>query len=296
MVPSLDLIITAVGCGVLLPAVVTAAALVFCLRSTRPKGGAEQLAVAAGLAAGFGALAATGQTDWNCLRPVNCWDWLPGLALLACAVDFLDRLIFDLSTGAARRFPALTAPTRWAAPLGVGALTGWVLVRSQSTIEHVPMIWAVALALVVLILWSLSALARRWPGAGLAVLLAMIAFATAAVVELAGFMKLAQMAGVLGGALAGCAIIGWWRPRLAVAEAAIPALAVLLPGLLFATSFNTFSEVPETSYLLVIAAPALLALTGIAPLARLSAGALVLMRTGAALLPLAAAMALALTA
>src|SRR5438128_1557450 len=56
MLPSLDMIVKAVGGGVLLPGVVTAVALLLALRLRR----GEPLALGAGLAAGFAALAVTG--------------------------------------------------------------------------------------------------------------------------------------------------------------------------------------------------------------------------------------------
>jgi hypothetical protein len=126
----------------------------------------------------------------------------------------------------------------------------------------------------------------------LPVLLALVAFGAAAVMELSGFSSVARMSGVLAAVLAGCALAGCWRQRTAVAAGAVPALAVL-PGLLFATWFNSFSDVLRVSCLLVLAAPLLLALTSVPPLARLSAGRLTLVRAGVTLLPLAAALSLA---
>ncbi len=291
MLPSPDMILEAVGYGVLLPAAVTALGLLLALRWAFAARGGDVLAVVAGLVAGLAALVATDQIPSRFHKPVDCWDWLPGLALLASAVS-LDRLLFLTRPARAARPPVLLA--RWVVRVGFAALAGWLLVRTQSAnVEPVEEWWPAALALAVTGLWGLDFLARRWPGAGLPVLLALVAFAAAGVMELSGFIRLSQMAGVLAAVLGGCALAGWrWR-HAPVAEGAVPAFAVLVPGLLFGAWFNTFAQVPAASYLLVVAAPLLLALTALPPLAGLPGRPLALVRAGVVLLPLAAALALA---
>jgi hypothetical protein len=278
MLPSLDDILNALGWGVLLPAAVATAGLLLAGRTARAGRIAALLAVAGAFLAGWIALAATKQISWNFLEPSDCWDWLPGLTLLACAARFFDYP------------PSLRHLLR----LSVALLTGWLLVKVQFHAVPVPAWWFVAAAVVVTVLWELlDALARVWPGLGLAALLALIAFAAAVVIEFAGFGSLAQMAGVLAGVLTGCAIAGKWRPRANLAPAAAAAVAVQLPGLLFATYCNTFSDVPLTSYLLIIAAAAALGVTAASPFARVPATRLVIVRVAVVLLPLVVALALA---
>jgi hypothetical protein len=128
------------------------------------------------------------------------------------------------------------------------------------------------------------------------VLLALVSLGAAVVVELMGFGSLAQTTAVLAAVLAGCAVAGWLWPQVPVVGA-VPALAVLLPGLMFAMYFRVSSDVfPAAAYLLVLAAPLLLAATVLPPLGRLSPGRRALVRTAAVLAPLAAAVALAAVA
>src|SRR5437879_4925284 len=117
MLPSPELLLNAVSYGVLIPAVVTVVALLLALRLG---GGGEPAAVAAGLAAGFAALAASGQISWDFLTPVEAWDWLPALGLVAaaaaCVVEQLGGRPLE----------------RWAIPPVVAVLTAWLLIRAQS--------------------------------------------------------------------------------------------------------------------------------------------------------------------
>jgi hypothetical protein len=245
-----DLILPAVGYGLLLPAAVAVVGLLLAQRL----GGGEPLGVGAGLAAGFAALAATGQTDWEFLRPKEAWDWLPALGLLAAVAS------------AAEQFVSRTFVVRWAGRAAVAALAAVVLIRAQSAREPHPLdlYWHGALALAVLTLWGVLDLAvRRWPGGTLPALLTLVAFAAAALGEKAGFLTVAQLGGVVAGALAGWAPVAWRRPVPGICRAGVGPFAVLLPGVLFVAAFNSFSDVPAASYLLVLAAPFCLGATGL---------------------------------
>jgi hypothetical protein len=290
----LDIVLPALGYGVLLPGAVTLAVLVLVLRRDLARPGGDLLAVAAGLVAGFTALALTGQITWGFLRPDESWDWLPGLTLVACFVGIVERRLLS----APGKQSVSLAAARWALRLAVGAAAAWLLVGTQAKLEPVPGWWYAVLTLVIAGLWGLERLARDWPGAGLPVLLALVVVAAAAVVELVGFGTLAQTMGVLAAVCGACAVAGWLWPRAPVAAGTVPAFAVLLPGLLFVTYFRTYSysDVPAASYLLVLAAPLLLAVTLLPPLGRLSRGWLALLRTAAVLALLAVAVALAAAA
>jgi hypothetical protein len=127
--------------------------------------------------------------------------------------------------------------------------------------------WGVGLGLTVLVFWGvLDALARNWPGMGLPLLLLLVALGAGAVVELSGFGSLAQMAGVLAAVLGSTALVSWWQPSTLPSRSAVPAVAVLLPGLLFQGYYVSFSEVPLASYLLVGVAPLALAGSALLPL------------------------------
>jgi hypothetical protein len=279
MVPSLDVILRALGCGIAVPAVIVVVGLL----GLRFRGGAV-FAVALGLFGGFAALAASQQLGWGFLAypPADSWDWLPGLALLGVIAGGLCDVLG--SSAAARRVVSL----------GVAALTGWLLVRAEFGAESPSPWWYAGLAAAVAALWWLLDYAgERRPGFGLPALLALVAFGTAALCELSGNLRFAHLSGVLAAVLAGCAVVGWLRPGQPIARATVPAFAVMLPGLLFLSYRNNFGDVPTASYLLLLAAPLLLGGTALFPSpgpARRWQG---LIPVGAALLPLGAGLALA---
>ena len=240
MTPSLDVILRAVGYGMVLPATV---AMVGLLVGWRVRGGAK-IAIVAGLFAGYVALAATQQIRWGFLKPVDPSDWLPALTLLA----FLASVPAE--------FPSLQRFVGWPACLGVAVTTGWVLVWAESAIEPVNAWWAVGIAAAVIVLWrALDHAARHWPGFVMPSLLAVVLLVTAAICEMSGNLTFAHIAGIVAAVLAGGAVAAGLQPQLPLLRAAVPAVAVMLPGLLFVSFWNNFGEVPSTSYLLVLAAP-----------------------------------------
>ena len=250
--PPLDLLVPAVVHGLIVPAGVAAIVLALTLTWKRRRGGgatigsADGLAAGLGLLAGFVALAGSIQIDWDFLKPDDGWDWLLGLAILATLVG-----------GIAGRPGSVSFGLRWGVRLVVAGLEGWLLARA----EKVHPAWALGIALAVLSLWGLlDRLARRRPGITLPALLATIALIAAAVLELAGLLSFAQMAGVLGAVLVGLACLARWMPEASPARGAVPAFAVMVPGLMFTGELNTYSDVPPTSFGLVLAAPLALAL------------------------------------
>jgi hypothetical protein len=290
MLPPPQLVLEAVAHGLIVPAAVTAAGLALARWWGRPRGeparaGAEALAVAAGLFAGFAALAGSRQLGWEFLQPADAWHWLPLLAVTAAAAGVPDRL------------PSLPAAARWLLRLAVAGLTAWLLVRAESAVQAVHPAWHAALAAAVLALWGvLDRAVPRRPGFVLPTLLALTAVGAAAVLEAAGIMKFAQSAGVLAAVLGGAACVARrYRPG-SPARAAVPALAVMLPGLLFAGWFNTFSNVPAASYLLVLATPLAVGLTALFPPAGLEPRRQGALAAVAALVPLGLAVTLALLA
>jgi hypothetical protein len=271
-------ILEPVGYGVLLPAVVTVVALLLALRL----GGGEPLAVGVGVAAGFVALAATGQITWGFLRPAESWDGLPALALLAVIAAFEEQTA---------KHPRIV---RWVGRVIVAGLAAALLVVRQSAREPLGIIWYPAVALAVLALWEvLDLAARRRPSRLAPALLALVAVAAAAIAELGGFATVALMGSVAVGALAGWAVVAGWRPDPAVCRAGIPVLAVLVPGLLFVSFCNAFADVPAASYLLTLAAPLCLGGAALLCADRLSRVWEVAVLVASALVPLGAGVALA---
>jgi hypothetical protein len=277
MIPSLDVILETVGYGLLVPAAVTVVGLLLALRL-----GGAPLAVGVGLAAGFAALVKRGQTLSDYLKPEEAGDWLPALGLLACVAAFVEQ------RGAG------SLVVRWSVRLIFAALTAGLLVRVQSVREPIEPVWYGALALAVLALWGVLDLAARRPERMLPALLALAALSAGVLAELAGLSTIACLAEVVAGALIGCALIALWRPRPEVCRAGVPMLAVLLPGFLFLSYFNTYSysSVPPASYWLLLAAPLCLGVASLLPLGQSPLRRAVVLGT-ATLVPLAVALALA---
>jgi hypothetical protein len=249
----LTAILSAVFFGILVPAVVTAAGLWLALRM---KHGAA-LAVAAGIGAGLLALAASAgltawQTSdplvWGFLKPDRSWDWLPGLLALALVVGLIEQTL------------SLPVVLCWFLRLIVAGLSGWLLYRAelvyQSAEQPLESWWPLAIEGAVLILWGvLDYSARIHPTAWLTGSLTVVLFALAGVMELAGNMRLAQTAGVVGAVTLATTAVALWRPLPPIVRSVLPAIAVLLPGLLFANYFNNFASIPWYAYVLLLVAP-----------------------------------------
>src|SRR5262245_58357842 len=147
MLPSADLIRDALGYGVLVPAAATLAVWALwwwggrrraapALPPSQEGAGAEAvvgaLSVGAGLVAGWAALAWSGQLDWGFLKPVDPWQWVLVLSLLA------------LAAGAVERGFGLPAAPRWALRLAVAGLTAWLLVVTPSAVQRQHPAWYAA--------------------------------------------------------------------------------------------------------------------------------------------------------
>ena len=284
MLPSPDMVLKAAGCGLLVPAAVTAGGLALArcggLRQGAVRIG-EVLAVAAGLAAGFIALAASGELTWEFLALEDAWHWLPLLSVAAAVVGVADRAL------------ARCRLLRWGVRLVVAGVAAWLLVRGESAYQEVSPGWYAGLTAAVLALWGvLDPAVGRWPGAWPALLLAVVGLSSGAVLALAGIMKFALVAAVPAAVLGGCAGAAWGDPGESAVRPALPAFAVALPGLLFSGWFNTFSDVPAASFLLVWAAPLALGVTAflLAPSTKRWPAAV---QAAAVLAPVGAALALA---
>src|SRR6516225_8251496 len=107
--PSLDVVVKPLGFGVVLPAALTAAGLLLAARPALATRGGTFLAVAVGIMGGFGALVLAGEIPATFHKPSDSWDWLPGLALLACALGVADRQLFEprLAAGNRPRFASM---------------------------------------------------------------------------------------------------------------------------------------------------------------------------------------------
>jgi hypothetical protein len=199
------------------------------------------LAAAAGFAVGHAGL------NYSPLHVDLPWHW-SWLALAAAAVG-----------GSA--LPGWMRAALWP---GVAALTAWWLVPPTLFDDAEWKPWRAqcygAIAGSVLVLGALAPVVRRRPGPLVPLLLAVTAVGSAVVLIQSGNAKLAQLAGALTAALGSIMVLAALVPDRPVAAGAVPVVAVLLPGLLAAGKFYSFSDVPLTSYILVAAAPLGLAL------------------------------------
>ncbi len=262
--------------SVLLPAATAAVILVGVLFAGRARAAAFGTALA--FAGGF-ALAAF--PDVLPLKPgIAAWHWLPTAALAALAAGVLAR-------------PLPWRAAKWMLWGGTAGLAAWLLVPPYlaGTTR-----WAMpTLGLVILAEWNvLERLARTTPGGQAPLALALTFVAGSVIILHAHCGRLAEVALIAAGALTGLAVVAWWA-RVNCAGA-VPAAAVLLPGVLLAGQSETFSDVPDSAFALVALAPLVLSLTLLPSLRRWPLPRLALLRLLLLLVPLACAVVLAVRA
>jgi hypothetical protein len=266
--PPIEFIAQTLLLGALLPAVLALAPLL--VLRLRPGAGDVAQRAAGAMALGVGFLAGYAALGGEPLRPAEPQDWLPALALLAGAVGTLEGL------------PRTPTALGWALRLGVAGLAAWLLLPQWLAAKPTAWQWQLGIGAAILGLWAaLDALAARRPGNWFAPLLALTAAVGAAVLMCASTAKFAQAAGVLAATLAGAALA--IRGQFLPLRGLVPGVAVLLPGLMAEGAMNTFSDVPLASFALVAAAPLML----------VAGGRGWRVATAAVLLPLAAAVGLA---
>lgn len=170
--------------------------------------------------------------------------WLPWLAGLALVIDLLARV------------PGVPVTLGWVARTLLAMLAGRLLTPPDLRVDLPWASWA--LGGTILLEWAvLTALTKKWKDGTVATVVA-VCFAAAGVVLLhAHSARLTDMALLLFTALAGPALVAWiWRGDTG---GAMPAIAVFLPALMLAGQQETFSDVPDVSFLLLGLAPLALA-------------------------------------
>ena len=196
------------------------------------------LAVAAGLA--VGSWLRDQALPLTRLPGPAAWEWLALVTLAALAAGVIGRLL--PGSGSAG----------WGLRGMVAAHAGWLLAPAELRGEHV---WVpLVLGAVVLAEWAILE-ALDW--GGLVALAAAAAALTASVVLIhAGSLRFSEIAMILGGALAGAGLTA--LVLRASAGGVSGAVAVMVPALLLSGWYETYSEVPRSSF--ALAALALLAL------------------------------------
>src|SRR5204863_181350 len=113
-------------------------------------------------------------------------------------------------------------------------------------------------AAVILAQWALlEQLAADLPDGSVPFCLAVILLGVAGLVLYAGWASLTNMAIVIASALAGIAPLAWWRR--ADTSGAMPAVAIMLPGLLLTTKLLIETTIPWYAFALPALAPLFLA-------------------------------------
>jgi len=226
--------------GVVLPAAIAAVCgLSLWVRSMTP--GVGRLIAAAGVGLGWLAgIFLLGLAPWL-PETAQAWHWLPALAVLAII---------------AGRMPEAW-PIRLVVAAGLGAAAAFALIPDWESIAPHRRQLQIGLGAAVFALTLLDRPMRTTGGRFATILLAMIAGAAGAVLEISGNGTFAQMAGVLAAALIG---MSFAAHRPGVVAGYLPLVALLLPSIVMTGYLNSSSQVPIASYVMVAAAPLALAL------------------------------------
>ena len=262
----------AVGFGVVLPAVVTAVILWAACRAVESLAAekrrrlielAAALAIGIGFAVGF--IVAGRLLGFAPLIPRRTWHWLPYLVWAATAFGLLE------SSGKGPRW--FWIAMRIPVSLAVAA----VFVPDVG--RYAPYWWpmTIGLAAATFTWWSACEPLANQRNAVVWPLVLCMTCITATIVQiLASNSSMIHVTGVLFAVSAGALAISLCYSSEVLTRAMTPALAVLLPGLMFTGYVGTFSEVPVASFALIAFAPLLMWIGELRPLAeRKSAGAVI---------------------
>jgi hypothetical protein len=262
-----DTLLTAV-----LPALAFAAVIMAAVLLVR---GSEQgpLAAAVGLIAGAG-LGFWLKDGLVLISSDSAWNRLPAAALAAVWL------------GRVARFPQLHPNAGWLLRAATAIGVAWLVIPTDAR-KDADWLTPVFAALVFANWVILERLAAEPPGGTVPFCLAVVFLAVAGVVIHAGWERVMNAAIVLAAAFAGIAVVArLWRVD---AGGAVPAAAVMSPGLLLMGKLETFTDVPWQAFALPAVAPLLLAEA--LPLSNVKSGrARLLLMLLMVLIPLAAAL------
>jgi hypothetical protein len=239
--PPLDHVLEVLLNAVLPPAILAAALTALVAWVGRRRDAIVYLGSALGLAAGgalgnwlCGALPVTGM-------PTVAWHWLPWVTLAA------------LTTGVVAAGPTVPVGVGWSLRGMVAGHASWLLTPAELRTEHfwVPLL----VGAVVLAEWAVLE-QLKWGGFA-ALAMSLTAVTGAVVLIHAGSRRFFDLAMILGGALAGIAVAA--LPMRVHTRGVAPAVAVIVPALLLSGWYETYSEVPWSSFTLAALSPLSLA-------------------------------------
>ncbi len=220
-----------------LPALVCGAVLVAVFRPLRNSSGAGATwAGANALAAGF-VTAYLVAHNWHlAVPPRQPWEWLVYLAAGAAIA-----VAYGAGTG---------GWTTWGLAAGLAA---YLLVGPR-----VDQFWAwrgLTAAMMIASMAALDRLQGRANSAVFALTLSLVAAADCVILREARHETLAEMAGALSACLGVAAILGWWRPSVALGSGGVLVAGLLLPGLML-SAYLQGGKVPDWCLVLAAVAPA----------------------------------------
>jgi len=213
----------------------------------------------------------------NLVNGDSSWNRMPWAVLAAVCTERLARAL-DTHTNDGWLLRGATA-------VGIA----WWLIPEPAREEFV---WlAPSFAAVVFLEWELLARLAAEPPDGSVLVCLALAFLTAGILLVnAGISRSMEASVMCASALVGIALVAWWRR--ADASGAIPAAALLLPGLLLMGQQETSEPVPWSAFAAAALGPLMLA--GAWPVRRWPAIPRHLVRLVLVLIPLIAAVLLAL--
>ncbi|RPI82863.1 MAG: hypothetical protein EHM42_09015, partial [Planctomycetaceae bacterium] len=238
-------------CAAITPALLALVvfALLWKFAGTRTAGGAAAIAgmaLSAGVCGGY--LASIRLLSLARPYPVDGWEWLPWLTLLASVVG---------GAAASPRWP------RWLLPAlagGVAILVAAIVVpRWPSLLPQRPW-WMAVGAVAVAGSWVvLDAMWRDRRGLTAPVALALAGTTIAIVAALSGSLKFGQLAGFGVAALAGTILAASIGSAIGAVRGAIPGFTVQVYGTLLVAYLYSADSIPVAAFLLAGAGPLLLA-------------------------------------
>ncbi len=251
--------------GIGLPALVCGTILVAVFRPWRNSGGAgASWGGANALAAGFVTAYLVAHNWQLSLPPRQAWEWLVYLSAgAAIAVAY-----------------GVTATSGWTIWGLAAGLSAYLLVGPR-----VDQFWAWRGLTAGMMIASMAALDRLQGRAGSAVFaltLSLVAAACWVILRASRNEMLAQMAGALSACLGVVAILGWWRPSMALGGGGVLVAGLLLPGLMMSAYFHG-GKVPAWCLVLAAVAPAAYWLAELPAAKRFVTPRPLLMRVGAIL-------------